>query len=103
VDLKLLGSSPWQWSITFAPEDSCFIGHFPAQPVVPGTYILALCMHCLHAITSCKTLAVERFSFLRFADPGDYVLSIIPDNNVFRCTLSQGALVFAQGSIALCV
>lgn len=103
MDLTLVHRSPVQVLVDFALKDSCFTGHFPGNPVVPGTLILALCLHYLDTIFApSKLLTIQKFSFLRFAGPGSYLLSITPKADIYSCSLSQNEIIFAQGSIGPC-
>lgn len=99
MDINLVCRSPWQWLVTFVPDDSCFAGHFPGNPIVPGSLILALCLQGVAFATPGSALTVRRFSFLRFTIPGTYTLSITLLQNTYKCVLSQQETLFAQGSI----
>lgn len=87
--------------VSFDPGDACFNGHFPGNPVVPGTLVLGLCLDAVRTrLDHAGPLRVRRFSFARFAAPGAYELRIEDRGGEFACTLSQGETVFARGRIA---
>lgn len=100
MDLTLISSSPLHLSVTFAPGDSCFHGHFPDNPVVPGSLVMALCLDCLRTHTEKDApLTIRRFSFARFARPGTYDLIIERSGEAYLCLLRRGSEIFAQGRI----
>lgn len=86
--------------VSFDLDDACFNGHFPGDPVVPGTLVVGL---CLEAVRAClghdRPLTVRRFSFARFAGPGAYELRIEDRGGEFACTLNRGETVYARGRI----
>lgn len=87
--------------VSFDPDDACFNGHFPGNPVVPGTLIMGLCLEAVRArLGNAGPLTVRRFSFARFSAPGAYELRIEDRGGEFACTLNQGDTVFARGRIA---
>ncbi len=99
MDLKAAGSLTLP--VSFDPDDACFNGHFPGNPVVPGTLIMGLCLEVVRArLGNAGPLTVRRFSFARFAAPGAYELRIEDRGGEFACTLNQGDAVFAWGRIA---
>lgn len=102
MDLTLISQNPLRLSVTFHPCDPCFADHFPKKPVVPGSLILALCLHCLneHVVTG-SIPTVHRFSFPRFAPPGAYELSMSKADDAYLCRLYQGETIYAQGRIQL--
>jgi 3-hydroxyacyl-[acyl-carrier-protein] dehydratase len=100
MDLKTISQDPLEVRLTFAPDDACFHGHFPGNPVVPGALIAGLCLHLVRErLGRGGTLMVRRFSFARFAGPGAYDLRIEERDDSCLCTLRQGNDVFAQGRI----
>lgn len=95
------GREPLALSVALGPDHACFHGHFPGDPVVPGTLILALCLDAVRSrFGLAGHLTVRRFSFARFAAPGAYELCIEDRGGEFACTLNQGETVFARGRIA---
>ena len=98
MDLKAAGSLTLP--VSFDPDDACFNGHFPGNPVVPGTLVLGLCLDAVRTrLGHAGPLRVRRFSFARFAAPGTYELRIEDRGGEFACTLIQGETVFARGRI----
>ncbi|AMD93189.1 hypothetical protein [Desulfomicrobium orale] len=87
--------------LILSPDDACFRGHFPGNPVVPGSLIMALCLHGIGSRTPRK-LHVRHFSFVRFAPPGAYTLTIAEDGPAWCCTLRQGPDIYARGRIEPC-
>lgn len=87
--------------LNFSADDACFRGHFPGNPVVPGSLVMALCLERIGTCTS-KGLCVRHFSFIRFAPPGAYTLNITPDGPAWSCILRQGQEIYARGRIETC-
>lgn len=103
MDLKLINASPLEFSLSFSPQDNCFQGHFPGNPVVPGSLILGLCLQAvLQFYAPQQRLQVKKFSFLKFVRPQTYTLSIVSQKNIFSCVLAQDGLFFARGVIEPC-
>lgn len=103
MDLTLLETQPWRFRVRFEPGEACFRDHFPDNPVVPGSLVMALCLDCLRQYSKPDApLTIERFSFARFAPPGRYDLCIDHVAATYRCSLRQGGEVFAQGRIKVC-
>ncbi|GAB1409450.1 hypothetical protein MASR1M90_06040 [Desulfovibrionales bacterium] len=91
------------FSCVFAPDDQCFHGHFPGHPVVPGSFLVGLCVQIVQTEFCCaQPVLVDRFSFRHFVAPGSYTLCVRMDAGVFECTLTQDAQVFAKGRIRVC-
>ena len=87
--------------VSFDAGHACFNGHFPGDPVVPGTLVVGLCLEAVRSrLGHAGPLTVRRFSFARFAAPGAYELRIEDRGGEFACTLNQGDTVFARGRIA---
>jgi 3-hydroxyacyl-[acyl-carrier-protein] dehydratase len=101
MDLNLIRLRPLRLSVTLQATDPCFRGHFPDNPVVPGSLLVALCLDAIreHA-TPPGPLTINSFSFARFARPGSYDLDILEQDDVFECLVSQDGQTFAQGRIA---
>lgn len=97
MDLNLLRL---RLSLTFQATDPCFRGHFPGNPVVPGSLFMSLCLDAIreHAAPP-GLLTITDFSFARFAHPGSYDLDIQEQDDTFECTVSQDGQTFAQGRI----
>lgn len=87
--------------LTFSPHDACFHGHFPGNPVVPGALVIALCLRRIETWTP-RRLRVRHFSFVRFAPPDTYTLTITEDGPAWRCTLRKGQDIYARGRIEPC-
>lgn len=88
------------YTCCFAPEDACFQGHFPGQPVVPGSLIMALSLEAIHKdFAQDKSLTIKRFSFRSFATPGCYELHILLQSAIFFCRFCREQQIFAQGQI----
>ena len=86
--------------VSFDLDAPCFRGHFPGDPVVPGTLVVGLCLEAVRSrLGHAGPLTVRRFSFARFAAPGAYELRIEDRGGEFACTLNQGETVFARGRI----
>ncbi|MBE1426298.1 3-hydroxyacyl-[acyl-carrier-protein] dehydratase [Desulfomicrobium macestii] len=100
MDLSLVSRDPLQMSVSFDPADSCFNGHFPGNPVVPGSLVTGLCLQAISSFLGHKgPLHIRRFSFSRFASPGEYALGIEDEGGTYLCTLSREDTIFAQGRI----
>ena len=97
MDMRIDG--PQTLAVSFDPADACFNGHFPGNPVVPGTLILGLCLEAARRRLGRDALTVRRFSFSRFAGPGDYELRIEEHGADLLCTFGRGETVFAKGRI----
>ncbi len=103
MDLELLTSShaTRTYSCTFAEGEACFTDHFPEQPVIPGSLLIAVASECIRGETCAVSpkLIVRKFSFRRFACPGAYQLRITREKVNFLCTYSQGTHVVAEGKL----
>jgi 3-hydroxyacyl-[acyl-carrier-protein] dehydratase len=100
MDLSLVRPSPLLLSVTFEAADPCFHGHFPDNPVVPGSLLMALCLDAIREHHDHPgPLTISDFSFARFTRPGSYDLDILERDNAFVCTVSQNGQTFAQGRI----
>lgn len=100
MDLNLLSRNPLRLGVSFAPDDACFNGHFPGDPVVPGSLIAGLSLQAIREhLGHAGPLRVRRFSFSRFARPGSYTLDIEERDGTYLCTLRGADTLFAQGRI----
>lgn len=91
------------FSCTFTPDDLCVHAHFPGQPVLPGSFIIGLCVQIIQTDFAYSTaLHITGFSFRQFASPGCYDLRVRKEDNTFVCTFAQASAVFARGRIMLC-
>lgn len=103
MDLALLSAAPLCLAVRFDATDRCFNGHFPGNPVVPGSLIAGLCLWSIGThLGVTEPLTITRFAFERFATPGDYELRIDNTGRHFACTLSAGGHTFARGRITSC-
>lgn len=101
MDLSLISLYPLSLLVSFEPEDACFNGHFPDNPVVPGSLIASLSLQAIREhLGRTGQLRVQRFSFSRFARPGSYTLDIKEQGETYLCTLRSEDTLFAQGRIA---
>ena len=88
---------------SFTPDDRCFHEHFPGRPVLPGSFVVGLCLRIVHADFGCtRPVRVARFAFRQFAPPGRYDLSVRMDRRGFACALTQENQLFASGRIEPC-
>ncbi len=100
MDLSLVSLDPLRLAVSFAPEDACFNGHFPGNPVVPGSLIAGLSLQAVREhLGRTGPLRIRRFSFSRFACPGAYILDIEEQDGACLCTLRSADTLFAQGRI----
>ncbi|UTF51749.1 hypothetical protein NLA06_07655 [Desulfomicrobium sp. ZS1] len=100
MDLSLVSKDPLRLSVSFDRADACFNGHFPGNPVVPGSLIAGLCMQVIAQHRGRREpLRIHRFSFSRFASPGTYALGIEEQGDTYLCTLRRDDTIFAQGRI----
>lgn len=100
MDLSVAGREPLKLAVSLDPSDACFNGHFPGDPVVPGTLIVSLCLEAARRhLGRGGALTVRRFSFSRFAAPGCYELLLEERGADLQCTLSRGGAVYARGRI----
>jgi len=100
MDLSLISLHPLSLLVSFAPDDACFNGHFPGNPVVPGSLITGLSLQAIREhLGRTGPLRVQRFSFSRFARPGSYTLDITEQGETCLCTLRSDDTLFAQGRI----
>ena len=100
MDLNLISLRPLSLTVSFAPDDACFNGHFPDNPVVPGSLITGLSLQAIREhLGRTGPLRVRRFSFSRFARPGSYTLDIKEQGETCLCTLRSDDTLFAQGRI----
>ncbi len=103
MDLTLLAASAGEriYACSFTPDDICFHEHFPDNPVLPGSLVIALSLRAVHEdFGRTGALRVERFAFRRFAAPGSYELSITARSADFFCQLRRDQTVYAEGRIA---
>lgn len=100
MDLSLVSQNPLRLSVSFDRTDACFNGHFPGNPVVPGSLIAGLCMQVILEHRGLSPLRIDRFSFSRFASPGTYALGIDEQGETYLCTLRRDDTIFAQGRIS---
>lgn len=100
MDLSLVSRDPLQLSVRLDQSDACFNEHFPGNPVVPGSFVAGLCLQAISTILGRRgPFCIRRFSFSRFASPGEYSLSIEDEGGAYLCTLRRNDTVFAQGRI----
>ena len=89
--------------IFFDPEDSIYADHFPGNPVVPGSLIIAAFLRVvgLAAKAEGKSWSVENFRFRRFIPPGqyDYRISWKSDGSV-QCALYDDGRTVVTGILA---
>jgi 3-hydroxyacyl-[acyl-carrier-protein] dehydratase len=100
MDLRVISPSPLRLAVRLDPGDPCFNGHFPDNPVAPGTLILGMCLEAARTLPGRGgALSVRRFSFSRFAGPGEYEIALDERGGDIDCTMSRGGTVYARGRI----
>ncbi len=100
MDMTVLSHAPLRLGVRLDASDACFNGHFPNAPVAPGTLILGMCLEAARTLSGRNdALSVRRFSFSRFAGPGEYEIALEERGDDLECTMSQGDTVYARGRI----
>jgi 3-hydroxyacyl-[acyl-carrier-protein] dehydratase len=100
MDMTVLSSTPLRLALRLDASDACFRGHFPGNPVAPGTLILGMCLEAARTLPGRGgALSVRRFSFSRFAGPGEYEIILEERGGDLDCTMSRGGTVYARGRV----
>jgi 3-hydroxyacyl-[acyl-carrier-protein] dehydratase len=96
--MRVLSSTPLRLAVRLDAADACFRGHFPGNPVAPGTLILGMCLEAARTLPGRgDALSVRRFSFSRFAEPGEYEIILEERGGDLDCTMIRGGMVYARG------
>ncbi len=87
----------------FDPGDGIYAHHFPGRPVVPGSLIVQAFMLAGERLGFFEgPLQIENFRFRRFISPGEYAYRIDVMGDRLQCTLYDGPLTVAGGTLKLC-
>jgi len=82
----------------FDADDPIYQDHFPGNPIVPGSLIIAAFQQAI-AEKDCnaKIQVIRNFRFKKFIIPGTYSYRIVVKENDFKCTLLREKQVVTTG------
>jgi 3-hydroxyacyl-[acyl-carrier-protein] dehydratase len=84
----------------FDPEDLIYPDHFPGNPVVPGSLIIAAFLRVVRSMaeTGGTSWSVENFRFRRFIPPGQYAFRISGySDGTMQCALYDDGRTVVTG------
>ncbi len=84
----------------FDGSDPLYEGHFPGNPVVPGSLTVAAFVTMLRKRGYAPS-EVRNFRFRTFLSPGSYAWRVLLDGGRARCTLFHGEMPAVTGEVVL--
>jgi 3-hydroxyacyl-[acyl-carrier-protein] dehydratase len=87
----------------FDPEDLIYPDHFPGNPVVPGSLIIAAFLRVVRSAAEDEgtSWSVENFRFRRFIPPGRYAFRVSGNSDgSMKCALYDDGRTVATGILS---
>lgn len=84
----------------FDGSDPLYAGHFPGNPVVPGSLVVEAFVTLLRGRGHAPS-AVKNFRFRTFLPPGSYGWRVVLDGERAVCTLFKGEIPAVTGEVVL--
>jgi 3-hydroxyacyl-[acyl-carrier-protein] dehydratase len=82
----------------FDPKDPIYDDHFPGQPVVPGSLIIAAFLKVIEE-KDIQPTAIHGFRFKAFVSPGSYTYKLVINTGTIDCSLLHNGRKLASGKI----